>query len=536
MKLNRYISLIAVGLAFAACSNMDDIVPEGGTMLASQVQKTNEMVPSRAEASFNGMFVNIGLPDKSFSTPDDWQFLMINFCNDLEGADVIMPDSGYNWFSVCGEYSSRNANYRNPLIRYGTPYNMISSVNTFLASYGEDVTDESSLNMIAQAKVLRAWSYLLLVSDFQFNYQVAKDKPSVPLVTEETVDFTNNPRASVADIYGQILKDLDAACEILDASTIARATKMYIDKHVAHGMRARAYLDMGEWKKAYDDAVAAADGFTPRSIEECGKPSFKDISEADWIWGYDITTDVAAIEPYATTSSWLRSFSANGYSPSCQCYCMINSLLYNKIADSDVRKGWWVDEDLKSPLLDGLTWDGQPVANYQKADVKEPFLPYTNVKFGCNTIGTTTNDEDMPLMRVEEMILIQAECQAHIDAGTGKKIIEDFVKTYRDPSYSSAERGLSLLDEIWFQRRVELWGEGFGIKDIKRLNKPLVRFHDASNNQPDAFRFNMKADDGWLLMRFPQSEMDTNFGIEDNKDGEMPVMDQNKELRDGVTD
>ena len=112
------------------------------------------------------------------------------------------------------------------------------------------------------------------------------------------------------------------------------------------------------------------------------------------------------------------------------------------------------------------------------------------------------------------------------------------MKTYRDPAYSAAAGGRSFADEVWFQRRVELWGEGFGIYDTKRLNKPLVRFHDnaESTNQPDAFRFNMAADDGWLLMKFADGELNTNFGIKDNTEGELPKMDQNPGLRDGVTD
>ena len=170
-------------------------------------------------------------------------------------------------------------------------------------------------------------------------------------------------------------------------------------------------------------------------------------------------------------------------------------------------------------------------------DAKLPYLPYTNVKFGCFTIGTTTNDEDMPLMRVEEMILIQAECQAHMGNESGARTtLENFVKTYRDPSYSSAASGRPILDEIWFQRRVELWGEGFGVLDIKRLNKPLVRFHDDKGNIAAAFRFNLPADDPWMLMRFPQGELNTNFAIEDNTGGHQPVTDENPSLRDGVTD
>ena len=538
MKLYKVLTVALAGFALIACSDIDTQIPESGTMLATQVQETNLMAPSRAEASFSGLFSSIGQSAKMYSTPDDWQFLMINFCNDLEGADALIADSGYNWFSVCGELSSRNANYRNPSIRYRAPYSMIANVNTFILSYPADVSDPKAINMIAQAKALRAYSYLTLAPSFQFAYEFAADKPCVPLVTESfPEDFTNNPRATVREVFEQIIADLDYAVEHLEGAS--RTSKAYIDGSVAHGLRARAYLYMGEWAKALADAQAAASGYTPASLADVSKPYFMDIKEGCWIWGYDMTVAIADVYPYATTSSWLRSFSANGYAPATQCYTCINKLLYDKIPATDVRKGWWVDENLESPLLDGLKWPGfDDVANADDGgDTKLPFLPYTNVKFGCLSVGTQTNDEDMPLMRVEEMILIQAECQARLgQTADAVNTLTNFVKTYRDPAYDVNARGLSLLDEIWFQRRVELWGEGFFVSDSKRLNKPTVRFHDDKGNIAPAFRFNLAANDEWLLMRFPQGELNTNFGIVDNSGSHQPTTDQGKELRDGVTD
>ena len=111
------------------------------------------------------------------------------------------------------------------------------------------------------------------------------------------------------------------------------------------------------------------------------------------------------------------------------------------------------------------------------------------------------------------------------------------MKTYRDPSYDINGRSLTLADEIWFQRRVELWGEGFFTADAKRLGKPIVRFHSGKdNNFPNAYQFNVAADDGWLNMRFPQSEKNNNLSIVDNEGGSLPVAGQNGNLRDGVTD
>jgi hypothetical protein len=71
---------------------------------------------------------------------------------------------------------------------------------------------------------------------------------------------------------------------------------------------------------------------------------------------------------------------------------------------------------------------------------------------------------------------------------------------------------LSLEDEIWWQRRVELWGEGFAFGDIMRLEKPIVRTN--STNWPAAWgNIDVPARHGVLLWRIPQSEIESNEGI-----------------------
>ncbi len=544
MKLNKFAYLALASLAFAAC-DMEDVVPQGGTLLATQVQETYIAAPSRAEAPFSGMFTKLGAPTTVFSSrPDDWGFIMMAFSNDLEAADIWIPNSGYNWFSVCGELTSRNADYANPYIRYAAAYNEIAAANDIIKSYPADTEDADAINKMAQARAIRAFSYLNLAPYFQFSYAAGgKDFPCVPIVTEATEDFTNNPRATVAEVYKLIVDDLTYAIEKLEGYT--RPDKAKIDQQVAYGLRARAYLNMEMWAEAAADAAKAAEGYTPATMEEVSHPFLKDIAEHNWIWGYDMTETTAATYPYATSSSWIRSFSANGYAAACQVYSVCNNLLYDKIADTDVRKGWWVDANLESPLLEGLTWTdpatgnsatGNEIPTFETAD-KLAYLPLTNVKFGCNTVGTVTNDEDWPFMRVEEMILIQAEAVAKAgDEPKGRQILEDFVKTYRNPEYNSVVSGRSFSDEVWFQRRVELWGEGFANNDTRRLNKPLVRFHDSKSNVPEAFRFNMTADDGWWLMRFTTTETNTNLAVVDNTGGTQPVQDQNADLRDGVTD
>jgi len=542
MKTHIYISIAAALLIAASCDKMNQLEPQGGNSLTSQVLQTNQTVPSRINASFNGMFTKLGAPDSVFGSgrPDDWGFLMIGFSGDIEAADVVLVNSGYNWFSTCGALTSRNADYANPYVRYAAPYNEIAAANEVIKSYPEGTTDQAAIYNIAQAHAIRAFAYLNLAPYFQFGYAAGgRDLPCVPIVTEDTENFTENPRASVEEVYQLIISDLTYAIENLEG--YVRPNKSRIDIQVAYALRARAYLNMQEWALAAADAEKALEGYSPATMAEVSKPFLYDINEHNWIWGYDMQTDVAMENPYATSSAWLRSFSGDGYSAGTQVYSCCNSLLYDKIPDTDVRKGWWVNSELESPLLAGVTWDGvsgNAVGPLEIDNVKTPFLPYTNVKFGMFTVGGTSNDEDWPFIRAEEMILVQAEGLVRSgQTEAGKAVLEDFVRTYRDPSYSADAGGRTLEDEIWFQRRVELWGEGFSNPDTRRLNKPLVRFHEGTaSNVPAAFRFNMPADDGWWLMRFTSSEKNTNLAIIDNTGGTQPVQDQYPDLRDGVTD
>ena len=544
MKIYKISTMVLGGLMLASCSDIDEQIYSGGAFSKEQSQDIVNAIPTRVEATFNGMFTFMGNPAQNYGTrfssarADDFGFIMMALSQDFEGADMIGADNGYNWFSAACEYSSRTPSYANPYIRYVTPYTLIGMVKDILATIPEDTEDASLINMKAQAKTLRAYSYLSLAPYFQGSYETSKDKPCVPVLSD-SVDVINNPRATVEQVYNVIVEDLTWAIDHLDET---RSSKAYVNANVAYGLRARAYLAMGKGAEAAADAEKAMQGYEPASIAEVSVPTFCDMEEHNWIWAIDITDDQANYYGYATAPSWLSAFCGDGYGAACGTTAMINKLLWDKIPATDVRKGWWIDENLHSPNWADLTWGtakGDEIANLVLDDGSKVELPpYTNIKFGMKSgVGSTLNNNDWPLMRVEEMILIQAEGYAISgNEAKAKEILTNFVKTYRDPSYT-IPAGRTLRDEIWFQRRVELWGEGFAVSDARRLNKPIVRFHGPNTtNYADAFQFNIAADDGWLNMRFPQSEMDNNRAIVDNEEGSLPVSGQNPNLRDGVTD
>ena len=118
-------------------------------------------------------------------------------------------------------------------------------------------------------------------------------------------------------------------------------------------------------------------------------------------------------------------------------------------------------------------------------------------------------------MRVEEMYLIAAEAKTMTDVSTGKALVEQFVNTLRwtdpdSPYVCQASTAEGVRDEIFFQRQIELWGEGFEYLDCLRLNKGVDRRN--ANFNPD-WAFNIPAQSAVLLYQIPQAEIEGNPGI-----------------------
>nr|WP_320000358.1 RagB/SusD family nutrient uptake outer membrane protein [uncultured Draconibacterium sp.] len=555
MKIKNYLKIftttvVAIAL-FSSCD--DDYLErqyEGGTLDDEQVQETVEALPARINSSISGMYSLLGKPDGFYDRgvdsyrADDMGYSGMALSQDLNSGIMTNAVSGYDWFSTSLEYSDRTPTYANPQMRYGLFYKVIYAANDVLSAIPEDTETDQLIYARGQAKAMRAFCYLSLVPYFQFKYVGNETKPSVPIV-EEGTDFRNNPRASLTDMYTYILQNLTDAIEDLDG--YARTNKGAIDQNVAYGLRARAYLNMEKWSEAAADAESAMAGYDPYSISELTEPGFNQASDHNWIWALLLPTDVISDANYATWPSQLGSFSGDAYVSYAGIYRSINNLLYDKINDTDVRKGWWLNEDRTSPYLEGLSWvdqaegityEGQDIATANIANVKAPMQAYANVKFGQRSgIGSTYNDGDWCMMRAEEIILIRAEAIAMGgNPGQGKQILEDFVKTYRDPSYStSASSADDIQNEVWLQRRIELWGEGFGMSDAMRLGRNIIRYHPGQpTNVPEDYRFNLSKDDPWLLLRFVQGETNNNSAVEQNEGGAQPAQGDGATLLDGV--
>lgn len=547
-NLEKILMLVCIAFFVVSCADLDT-APSGGTLTEDQQKEIVEMLPERLSAKVNGMYSKMGEYNPIFSgqdRADDFGYPAISLSNDLNSADMIGPNVGYNWFNLCSDYTDRTKTYANPYMRWALFYAQIALSNDVLASIPEDTENETLLYYKGQALAVRAFDYLNLVQYYQFTYKGNEEKLAVPIITDkmDVSPSSGAPRATVQAVYDQILTDLNDAIELLDG--FQRANKGAINQNVAYGLRARANLLMHNWEDAAKDAEKAMTGFPYLSKETVSRPSFYTANASSWMWAI-LMTPANIKDKYINWPAEISSLTGNGYTTGADCYKLINNLLWSKIPDTDVRKGWWVDENLKSPLIDDLSWPGypnEPIGTLVIPDVKGEFPPYTNVKFAAYTgeVGNGDNASDFCLMRAEEMLFIQAEAMAMGgNLGGAKNLLQDYVRSHRDLSYTSkATSAEDFQNEVWFQRRVELWGEGFGLSDVMRLKKNVVRFNNRiKTNFSDAYTFNIASTDGWLLLRIPQDETDTNVGIPDelnNNDGQLPKSGDGAGLTDGVTD
>lgn len=485
-KQSIYIAAGSVLLAMtlSACNDLD-LQPEDSYVTTEQKSLALAANPGLAAAGVVGISSTMNQFESVFSSNHadfGWPALMMTL--DLIGPDEYSANSGYNWFSSSGEYSYGTiANLANQMMWYYA-YKTIKSSNDVIASIPADTEDPLLLMNAAQGYANRAYMYFTLAQGFQYTYVGHESLPCVPVLTDlNAIEAATEgtPRSTVEEVYAQILNDLTTAIEMLSKGEAAGYTvsniadvgsKRFVSQAVAYGLRARVHLVMNKWKEAADDAANAIrlTGATPFSIAEASVPTFVTSEEHNWMWCVYID---ASSRPVTTGicnwPSMMGSFT-NGYATQVQVWKKISKKLFSTIPLTDCRRGWFLDDKGQSPNL-----NSSQVAYLSGCKVE----PYTQVKFGPyeGVINTTTNANDWPLMRVEEMYLVQAEGLGMSgDVPGGKNILETFVKTYRDPSYTcSAADAAAFQEEVWRQRRIELWGEGFCYFDLLRLNKGLDR-------------------------------------------------------------
>ena len=405
----------------------------------------------------------------------------------------------YNQFLVFTWHTAMSAEYVYPALFWYENYEFIKAANDIIVAVGDAEVNAPTRGM---AKCYRALFYLDLARQYEALPAKAPAKPeyeaaleplkglTVPIIDENTVSDPGG-RATREQMYKFIISDLTDAITCL--KNYAATTKKHPSLAVAYGLMARTYLWLGSYTETYEGLLTGVDAYkeaakyarlaidthgqAPMTSSEWLSPTGFTKATASWMWAL-----IQSAETVYSLSSWAAMLSpeANwGYGGLVQ-YGVAKST-YDRMSDTDWRKSGIVGpEDTYADFADKTNY---PESMWNKFGLMEAkgAAPYAQFKFHVN--GDISNYKvgnvvDIPLMRVEEMYLIEAEATAHYDAATGQTLLQAFM-AYRDPSYTY--KGSDLVEEIIFQKRVELWGEGLIFYDMKRLNIGINNGYEGTN-------------------------------------------------------
>jgi hypothetical protein len=485
-KIISSLVILAVAIIFSACSEdyLDNLPTDG----VSDTGVTNST--GTAMAALNGihraMYERYGSQGRvGFSS---WMYHI-----DEQGEDMVFNYATWTTHLRWLHRSATNSYNSSPWLMF---YSWIANANVIINGIDENTagSQDDKDFIIGQALAYRALFHYQLVQQWANRYVPggANSQPGVPYMMEATTE--PQARATVEQVYTNIVQDLDDAIILLEGKS--RKNKSHINIDVARGIRARVALTMGDYTTAASYAQQARVGYELMDSAAYSL-GFSIGSEAigEYMWASQIQEDQT--DKWGNYGAYLsRNFSSTSIRRNPRS---IFTVLYDLIADTDVRKTLW------DPTGEHLDLQARGVEIVSSA----ARFPYTNQKFIA--VSTADSRVDVPLMRVSEMYLIEAEAEARQGHDVEAAAALYPMAVARDPSYTlSTNTGQDLIDEIMIQRRIELWGEGQRFFDLKRLNLPLDRTGGNHSSSINGTLMQVPAGDTRWTALIPQDEMDAN--------------------------
>lgn len=565
--MNIYIrpALAAILLLPALTSCLEDTFP------------TSEAIQEQVDKADKTYLVN-SIPAylNTYSTDNyyDIGFMGFNIQRDASTADLPIYDNGYDYFSYVSSGITLGPQWALSYLVWQRYYGLVQKANLVIQAIDEDNPDDAEAAGTACA--FRAHTYMEMAQWYEYKLTGMAELDdraiadgimglTVPLVTEKTTEAESrhNPRAPFYTMYRFILTDLNKG-EKFTFGKSEPTSKSYAGLGVIYGLKARLWLLLGSRFDLHPEDLATAlaheddldipyDKFGITSAKDCfakaaeyarkaintgytpvtetqwfdPKTGFNTVNNA-WMWA-DIITQNNGLASSMVWQSWVSFMCPEAsYGIATQPYNgyrMIETRLFEKIPDSDWRKTTWIDPaDAANENAYNTKYARGTVLNYEEWS---KFGAYCGFKFhaanGDNTISTVGNAISTPMMRVEEMYLIEAEAIGRSQGeGAGRAALESFVNSYRykDGSYRSSGAGLEgFIDDVFTQKRIEFWGEGLIMWDYRRLEKAIIKGYPGTNF-PSLYRINSLPNyvAPWTTFSIPESERDFNEAVILNPD------------------
>lgn len=518
--------LFALVLANTSC--IDETEP---TSVATQAQAERSSSATKAQAM--AMPAQLNAMDDDYVDNNNWHAVFgypaMMIIRDMMCNDMGFPTSDYaHHFYYFGADKYLGGQYIYAAYIWEYYYKLIQTANAVIGVVNPETATKEQLGFLGAAYAFRAMAYLDIARMYEFlpnemTKSVNADNNDVtgltvpivkPGMTEQ--EARNNPRAKKEDMVEFIKGDLELAKQYIPNIT-DRISRTLPNLACVYGLEAR--FDM--WIEDYSAAAAAAEnaiaesGMTPLSEAVALDKASGMNTPSQFMWCCNLVKEDAAVQSgIVNFVSWMSNQTSFGYTGTATGQYMIcDKKFYNRISPTDWRIKWW-----QAP--EGSDLRNQKAKNhieYLIASAAEDMPELASLKFRPGQGNTEDYNVGcavaVPLMRVEEMYFIKAEAEAHTDAAKGLATLTDFMVQYRDPNFAKKVSTVeAAIDEIIFQKRVELWGEGQLFFDYKRLNMSVNRGYEGTPFF-NLMRLNSNGRPAWMNLVISVSEYQDNQAV-----------------------
>jgi len=403
-------------------------------------------------------------------------------------------------------------------------YSAIKNYNIAIANADPSIVDES---LLPSANVLkgialfcRASSYLTLTRHYgnAYNPATAANDPSVPLVL--VYDQLAKPaRASVQEVYDQILADLDEAEQLLTEAAAASMTVKVGDKKVklagqiraevptldaVKALKARYYLDVQDYDNAAayaEEVIASPAGYALASTAETMAAEYTNDAGTEPIVQLFANMSEGAKGNTIFTSVGTDDSHGKYFAP----YFIPTAGVINSYDASDLRFSTWFTNSLYDLKMNGSYHSGVYVFTKY---LDNPALHTGSVETGAHAAK--------PLL-ISEMYLIAAEAYAQSgDTGSAQSILNQLQQARKAANTTGS---LDNVKKEWFRETIgeglrlsciKRWGDGLGVRAAQAGVEYLIMTGAAYNER------SLAADSHILNWPVPSYEMKLNPNLVQN--------------------
>lgn len=370
-----------------------------------------------------------------------------------------------------------------PSTFWSYPYKAIRNANNIIAFSEKYTAIESEKaqfnNIYGQALTMRAMSHFDLVKVYGMPY--TKDNGAslgVPVVTESLENDAKPARNTVAEVYAQIIKDLEDASGLISKSRNDGQLNWFATRLLL----ARAYLYKGDHAKAYEvssDLLKQAEG-----------TSFKLFSNSEY------------------KSAWSQQTGSEYF------YVIYNTS--EEISDANefisylMHRSGYDDLSISSDYMDLIDEDENDV----RGTIIERYA--TNRFYLQKYVAPDYRVSNIPVLRISEAYLIAAEAAVKLDNKENAAEYLNAIVSRANPEKSVSAADMT-LERVLIERRKELVGEGHRLYDAMRNNQTIERkgaSHTSALLTNETRTFNR--DFYNILMPIPRGEMNVNPNMVQN--------------------